>query len=118
VQKLRNIWSVVINELTNKHIATMDPRNLAIISKTVSAQQINESALFWQAVNNKFQEIEADIDLHNFSFIVYGFVTSRTLDPEGFLRCTTRALLRNSEQINWRDFSMILTVAHKLAFTK
>ena len=45
------------------------------------------------------------------SFIVYGFVKQNMLNNEGFLKCSYRALLRNSKEINWKDFSMIMLVS-------
>lgn len=107
-----------MDELTNKHISLIDQKNLAIISKTVSALQIQDCGGFWEAVNRRFIQIEHQLDLHNFAFIVYGFVSSGILDEEGFLRSSTKALLRNINYINWKDFSMLLTVAMKLKFTR
>jgi hypothetical protein len=66
---------------------------------------------FWQETNKRFVELENELDLRDFSFIVYGFVKQNMLNNEGFLKCSYRALLRNSKEINWKDFSMIMLVS-------
>ena len=43
---------------------------------------------------------------------------SKSLSADGFVKATRKALLRNTGQVNWVDFSMILLVAEKLDFSQ
>jgi hypothetical protein len=50
---------------------------------------------FWVIANQRFAELEHELNLNNFAFIVYGFVLIEALDSQAFLKCTTRSLLLN-----------------------
>ena len=70
---LELIWPIVIGEMTKNHVKNLDQKTLSVICKTLSEfkKPIQD---FWTAANDRFKEIEHDIDLWNFSFIVYAFV--------------------------------------------
>ena len=61
-------------------------------------------------------QLEHELDLRNFSFLVYGFVHSKVLSAEAFVVATRKALLRNHDRVTWEDLSMILVVAEKLDY--
>ena len=46
--------------------------------------------------------------------MVYGFVNSGLMDEAAFMRLARKSILRNSDELNWKDLPMILTVAGKL----
>ncbi len=73
---------------------------------------------FWIAANSRFLELEHELDLHNFSFILLGFVQTKALDELAFIQFANKAILRNLARIDWKDFSMILNVAEKLHYDK
>jgi hypothetical protein len=94
----------------------MDQKNLAVMCKTLSDLK-QPIPSFWQAANDRFLQLEHEFDLRNFSFIVFGFVNSGLLDESQFLKLTRKAILRNSEDLNWKDLPMILSVSEKLDFS-
>lgn len=85
VDKLNFVWDLVISELTLKHVNSLDQKNLAIICKTVADNQLKTSVQFWLEANKRFIILENELDLRNFSWLVYGFVHSNNLSAEGFV---------------------------------
>jgi hypothetical protein len=114
---LEMLWQIVVGELTKNHVKSFDQKNLSVICKTLSELK-QPIPGFWKAADDRFKKIEHEFDLRNFSFIVYAFVNSGLLDELSFLRLTRKSIIRNFEDINWKDLPMILSVAEKLDFSQ
>ena len=63
-----------------------------MLSKIVSDGQRGTPA-FWNQVNKRLEEMENEIHVANFAFIITAFAKADILELEGFLMRTRRILL-------------------------
>lgn len=69
---------------------------------------------FWEAANRRFVQLEAEMTLHDFCYVIFGFCRAQMIDAQAFFKYTNRALLTKATRVAMIDLSMICDCALKV----
>ena len=106
---VESLWEIIFDDLVvHKRINLFEGSDLAILCKLISSSGQRKDE-FWQAMTDRFINLQSELNLKDFMTICNAFSVAHTVDNAAFVKVADQKLTVQSADLDWHVMSLLFS---------